>query len=99
MPGAAITLLGPLPSFDNGMSGAQSHNGENCNVSGGPYAPILGTVDGAAMAQVQADMNRPNKFSSGPFTGADTVGDLTGPTNPIVIGNVGRNFIRDRSFC
>jgi hypothetical protein len=88
-PPAAITLLGPSPSFDNGNSNAQSHNGNDCGGSGIPglYAPIVGTVSGSAAAQVQGDMNRPERFSSGPFTEQDTVGDLTDPTNPIVAGS------------
>jgi hypothetical protein len=85
-PPAAITLLGDAPVFDNGTSNAQNHDGSDCGGSGTPgvYAPIVGTVNGAANAQVQADMNRPETFTSGPYTGSDTVGDLTDPTDPIV---------------
>jgi hypothetical protein len=87
VPGAAITLLGPLPSFDNGNSNAQNHSGDNCNITGGPYAPIVGTVSGAANTQVQNDMLRPDRFHSGPYSGADTVVDLTDPTDPVVIAS------------
>ena len=88
VPSAAMTMLGPNPSFDNGNSNAQSHTGDDCGVSGGSYAPIVGTIGGAANAQVQADMNRPDKFESGPvpFTGPGTIGDLTDATDPIVSG-------------
>jgi hypothetical protein len=88
-PPAAITLLGPTPSFDNGRSNAQSHDGNDCGGSGIPgiYAPIVGTVSSNATGQVQGDMQRPEHFSSGPFTGTNTVGDLTDPTDPIVAGS------------
>lgn len=86
VPPAALTLLGPLPYFDNSDSPAQSHTGNDCGVAGGPYAPIVGTVDASARAQVQSDMHRADHFSSGPqpFTGAGTVADLTDPSDPIV---------------
>ena len=86
VPAAAIAMLGPLPQFDNGMSNAQSHTGDDCSVPGGAFAPIVGTVNPAANAQVQADMNRPDHFSSGslPFTGEHTIGELTNPEDPIV---------------
>jgi len=86
VPAAAVTMLGPLPSYDNGNSVAQSHTGNDCGVPGGAFAPIIGTIGSAASGQVEGDMNRPDTFSSGPlpFEGGDTIGDLTDPTDPIV---------------
>lgn len=85
VPPAAVIMLGPLPAFfDNGNSGAQTHTGNDCGVAGGAYAPIVGTVGPASRQQVQNDINRPENFSSGPFTGTATVGDLTNLSDPIV---------------
>ena len=86
VPPAALTLLGPDPFFDNGASGAQDHSGFDCGIPGGPFAPIVGTVSGAANALVQDNMQRPDKFTSGdpPFEGEDTIGDLSDPADPIV---------------
>jgi hypothetical protein len=87
-PPAAITMLGEDPAFyDNGPSGAQSHTGDDCGVPGGDFAPIVGTVGEASKLAVQAGMNNPENFSAGddpPFTGVDTVGDLTALDDPIV---------------
>ncbi|MCP3978312.1 MAG: hypothetical protein GY716_03130 [bacterium] len=88
-PPAALTMLGPDPAFfDNGNSNAQSHSGDDCGVSGGAYAPIVGTVSPESRDEVQDDMNRPmnrpDNFTSGPYTGEDTVADLTDLSDPIV---------------
>ena len=87
VPAAAITLLGPLPSFDNGDSNAQSHDGTDCDIPGGPYVPIIGTIDADAQSAVQGQMKRPEKFVSGPYGGTGTVGDLTDPADPVVGGS------------
>ena len=87
IPPAAITMLGPTPAFfDNGNSNAQEHTGNDCGVAGGAFAPIVGTVSPESRDAVQASINRPEKFSSGPlpFTGEDTVADLTTDADPIV---------------
>ena len=86
VPAAAVTLLGPLPRYNNGNSNAQSHTGNDCGVPGGAFAPIIGTIGTAANDQVKNDMNRPDLFESGPlpFAGDDTIGDLTNPLDPIV---------------
>jgi len=88
LPAAAITMVGPLPVFDNGNSAAQAYSGSDCGVGGGAYAPIIGTTDPLAADAVKTGMNcvRPTTFVSGPFSCEDTVGDLTDPTDPIVIG-------------
>jgi hypothetical protein len=85
VPAAAVTMLGDLPAFfDNGNSNAQTNTGNNCGVSGGAYAPVVGTTSPASRAQVQHDINRPQNFSAGPFTGTGTVGDLTDLSDPVV---------------
>ncbi len=86
VPAAAVTLLGPLPSYNNGMSNAQWHTGNDCGVPDGAYAPIVGAIGYDASAQVKGDMSRPELFSSGPlpFEREATIGDLTNPLDPIV---------------
>jgi len=84
VPSAAVTLLGPLPSYNNGNSNAQAHTGNDCGVTGGAYAPIVGTVGAGASAQVQAGMVRADTFESGPYVEQSTIGDLTNPADPIV---------------
>jgi hypothetical protein len=84
VPSAALTLLGPTPHYDNGTSNAQDHDGNDCGVAGGPFAPVVGTIGGAARTTVQNDMNRPEKFDAGPWTEEDTIADLTDPADPIV---------------
>jgi hypothetical protein len=85
VPPAAISLLGPSPNFNNGNSNAQAHTGDDCGVGGGEFAPIVGVIGNAAAGQVRADMNRPDRFQSGPYTEEDTVADITDPTDPIVV--------------
>lgn len=86
VPAAAITMLGPVPFFDNGMSNAQSHTGDDCGATGGMFAPIVGAIGSTSTSTVQTAMNRPDDFSSGPlpYVGEDTVGDLTNASDPIV---------------
>jgi hypothetical protein len=86
VPPAAVTLIGPSPTFDNGSSAAQSHTGNDCGVAGGDFAPIVGTTGGGANGKVKGELKRPDTFSSGPqpFEGEDTIGDLTNGTDPIV---------------
>jgi hypothetical protein len=88
VPAAALTLLGPKPHFDNGDSAAQEHTGNDCGLPGGAFAPIVGTIGDGATDAVQDNMQRPDKFSSGPlpFEGESTVGNLIDPADPIVDG-------------
>jgi len=95
VPAAALTLLGPDPSFDNGTSNAQTHTGNDCGEAGGSFAPIVGTVGGPAADGVRGDMHRPEKFSAGPapeWAGPDTIGDLTDDSGGIV-GDAGNGTI------
>ncbi len=85
VPMAAITMIGPPPTFDNGNSNAQSHTGQDCPLGGGIpnlYVPIVGATEAASKSEIQDDMNRPNNFVSGALTGEDTIADLTDPTDP-----------------
>ena len=86
MPPAAMTMLGPSPSFDNGTSSAQDWNGADCPKNGGGVAglfvPIVGVSSPAADAYVAGDMQQPSHFHSGALTGTDTIGDLTNPADP-----------------
>jgi len=86
LPAAAITMIGPLPAFDNGNSAAQEYNGADCGVGGGAYVPIIGATDPAAAQSIKDGMNctKPDTFVSGSFTCTDTAGDLTDPIDPIV---------------
>jgi hypothetical protein len=86
MPGAAITLLGPNPSFWGGTSNSSDYTGEDCDGAGVPglTVPIVGTVgeeaeDGAITGI--SDKNGPD-YISGDLEGAETVADLTDPTAP-----------------
>lgn len=86
VPPAAVTLIGPAPTYDNGNSNAQRHSGDDCGVAGGDFAPIVGTTNSGASSKVKGELNRPNNFTSGPtpYLGEDTVGDLTNGSDPIV---------------
>jgi len=85
LPMSAMTMIGPPPAFDNGMSMAQQHYGADCPTGGGIpnlYVPIVGLTNDTAEGQVEADMNRPTKFDSGTLEGADTIANLNDPTDP-----------------
>ncbi len=85
VPTAAMTFIGPPPSYDNGSSNAQDHVGTDCPLGGGIpglYVPIVGTTNSAADDQVEADMNRPQNFHSGTLEGQDTIANLTDPSEP-----------------
>ena len=85
VPMAAMTMIGPAPTYDNGNSNAQAHTGTDCPLGGGipnTYVPIVGLTNDGSEAQVESDMNRPDKFTSGALTEHDTVGNLNDPTDP-----------------
>jgi hypothetical protein len=87
VPASALSLLGPTPHFDNATSSAQNHTGNDCGAAGGAFAPIVGAIGATATGTVQADMHRPDLFSSGPppaFEEQNTIGNLADPTDPIV---------------
>jgi Tfp pilus assembly protein PilX len=86
VPSAAITMLGPMPIYDNGTASAQSNSGNDCGQSGGAYAPVVGAIGATATGSVVDGAHNldPEHFDSGPFGGTGTIGDLTDPTDPIV---------------
>ena len=89
VPGAAITLLGPNPFFWGGTSNASVYTGDDCDGAGEPglTVPIIGTIGEEAEAEAITgigDANGPD-YISGDLEGAETVADLTDPTDPAVI--------------
>lgn len=85
VPMAALTMIGPPPTFDNGNSNSQQHTGADCPQGGGipnTFVPIIGLTNDASEAQVETDMQRPHTFDSGPtLEGPETVANLTDPTD------------------
>jgi hypothetical protein len=83
IPPAAITLLGPTPSFVGGQSNPKEYVGEDCDGVGGVpnlFAPIVGVVDAAAEALVESGIGSDTAYNSGPYVGEDTFADLSDPT-------------------
>jgi hypothetical protein len=84
-PPAAITLLGPTPSFSGGESNPKLYIGEDCNGTGGEpglYAPLVGVIGGAAETLVESGIGTDPAYTSGPYAGEDTFADLTDTTEP-----------------
>jgi len=99
MPPAAITLIGPTPFFDGGPSYAKEVIGNDCDGAGQPglYVPTVGVTDPDALVDpcpvsepstesVLCGVYKPTTYTSGPYTGAATVADVT---DPDVIGGAG----------
>ncbi len=85
LPPAAITLLGPAPSFSGGQSNPKLYIGEDCNGTGGTpglYAPLVGVIGTGAEAMVEVGIGSDPAYSSGPYTGDQTFADLTDTTEP-----------------
>lgn len=91
VPPATITLVGPRPFFDGGMSKAKEYIGDDCRGAGIPglYVPTIGvtessSVDPCAVAapdpsSVLCGVYKPTTYKTGPYTGDATVGDVTDP--------------------
>ncbi len=89
IPPAAITLLGPSPSFIGGASNPKLYIGEDCNGTGGVpgyYAPLVGVVGAAAEALVETGIGSDPAYSSGPYTGDQSFADLTDSSEPTYQG-------------
>lgn len=90
IPPAAITLLGPTPSFIGGASNPKQYIGEDCN--GAPegvpnlYAPTVGLSDSTAEALAEAGVGADTSYSSGPIVGDQAFADLTDPSEPTYNG-------------
>jgi len=99
MPPAAITLIGPTPYFDGGPSYAKEIIGNDCDGAGVPglYVPTVGVTDPNALVDpcpveepstdsVLCGVYKPTTYTAGPYTGTDTVADVT---DPDVFGGAG----------
>ena len=89
IPPAAITLLGPTPSFDGGQSNPKMYVGTDCNGLGGQTglnAPLVGVVGATAEALVESGIGSDPAYVSGSYTGEDTFADLTDSSEPTYIG-------------
>jgi hypothetical protein len=78
LPPATITLLGPDPVFEGGMSVQKEYTGDDCDGAGGIpglYVPVVGTVD----TVITDGMNRENNYTtdSGSYRGYGTAADVT----------------------
>jgi len=85
IPPAAVTLLGPTPSFVGGHSNPKLYVGEDCNGIGGQaglYAPLVGVVGSTAEALVESGIGSDPAYNSGPYTGDQTFADLTDSGEP-----------------
>jgi hypothetical protein len=88
LPPAAITLLGPDPSFQGGNSGAKAYSGNDCDGLGDPSirVPTVGVIGSDAKDNVTSNLGKAGTYRSGSHTGADTIADLTDPTESLVPG-------------
>jgi hypothetical protein len=86
-PSAAITLLGPTPSFSSGSGNPGEFRGDDCGVTGGIIAPTVATTDAAAAQSVESgiDLNNGPDFTSGAYTELDTVVDMTDTADPMMV--------------
>lgn len=103
MPGAAITMLGPNPFFWGGTSNASAYTGEDCGGAGVPglVVPIIGTVGEEAEKDAITGISENNgpDYISGDLEGAETVADLTDPTDPAVMASKMETISQDWTSC
>jgi hypothetical protein len=85
---ATITILGPPPTtFSAGSSSSKVYSGDDCvGVTGATgvanlHMPVIGTIGTASQAFVQANIAGPT-FTSGTYSGANTVDDSTSTSDP-----------------
>ncbi len=91
IPPAAITMLGPSPSFSGGHSNPKIYVGEDCGGSGGQsglYAPVVGLTSTPAEALVESAIGSDPAYTSGSNSGDATVADLTDPGDPMYPGPI-----------
>ncbi|NIM00042.1 MAG: hypothetical protein GTN89_03610 [Acidobacteria bacterium] len=91
IPPAAITLLGPSPSFVGGHSNPKTYVGEDCAGSGGQpglYVPVIGLVSTTAESLVETAIENDPAYTSGSYTGHQTAANLTDPGDPMYNGPI-----------
>ncbi|NIQ84842.1 MAG: hypothetical protein GTN83_08485 [Acidobacteria bacterium] len=90
IPPAAITMLGPNPSFIGGASNPKLYMGEDCNGAPegipGYYAPLVGLTSSTAEALAESGIGSNTAYSSGPYVGDQAFADLTDSTEPTYQG-------------
>jgi hypothetical protein len=91
VPPAAITMLGPTPSYASGTSKVKVYEGEDCGGAGVPglYVPIVGAIGSDAIANAETGINANPTFESGTYTDAGTFEDLMNPAEPLVADSYG----------
>ncbi|MCP3980618.1 MAG: hypothetical protein GY716_15050 [bacterium] len=78
-PPAALTLLGPSPTFDDGDEAGHMFSGDDCISGGGQIGlrvPTVGVIGTDAATAVRSSLGT-NKYISGGHEASDTIGDLT----------------------
>jgi hypothetical protein len=80
---ATITMIGPSPNFDGGNSNAKKYTGDDC-AGGIPglSVPVVGVIGVSSEASAEAGVRKPSTFTSGSFTGVDTVTNVSGSIDP-----------------
>ena len=80
---ATITMIGPSASFDGGNSNAKLYMGDDC-AGGIPglSVPVVGVIGTASEAVAEAGVQKPSSYTSGGFTGVDTVTNVTSSIDP-----------------
>ena len=83
---AAITILGPDPSFHGGDSSAKELTGNECGRPywvPGPSVPVVGVIGPIAETQAESGVNKPDTYREGTTeTGVDTVDDISATIDP-----------------
>lgn len=86
---ATITLLGgPIALFEGGTSNAKNYQGNDCHGATGYepipglYVPVVGPIGSAAEAEAEKGVLKPLTYHSGPYTGLDTVTDISSTIHP-----------------
>jgi hypothetical protein len=101
MPPATITMLGPDPDFETGVSEPHLYTGDDCGggpgkgkdkdgIGGGPgipdfNVPVVGTVGSSAELASEGGMQSNPDYVSGDWHDADTFADLTDLTEPTLV--------------
>ncbi|RMG47003.1 MAG: hypothetical protein D6718_04500 [Acidobacteria bacterium] len=81
---AAITILGPSPTFSGGDSSAKKLTGDDCDGFGIPglHVPVVGVLGSSSEAMAEAGVHHASTFVEGTQIGVDTVDDISGIIDP-----------------